>query len=245
MRHHDATMAGRWRKRVLAECLVLSVLAVVGLPESHAQMRYSGGFIPTRRNPPQFPTPQPSDSKTTAPKTPPSYFPDNDAAYPSFYPGGQARRPLPAAGQAPYRVLPADLPWNRADFEDYNEPPTLPRDASVIQPKKYLLTAMPLLPAPAAEPFENAILIAHLPEHAVLWVEGTRTRSMGRTRYFQSPPLLPGRKYNYRVSAAWIEDGRWVSQTRMVLVQAGLIQAIYLRPAPVIPAEAAMNSLPR
>jgi uncharacterized protein (TIGR03000 family) len=74
-------------------------------------------------------------------------------------------------------------------------------------------------------------LIARLPEHAAFWVEGTRTRSIGRTRFFQSPPLVPGRKYNYRVTAAWIEDGSWVSQTRVVSVQAGLIQAIYLRSA--------------
>ena len=64
----------------------------------------------------------------------------------------------------------------------------------------------------------------------MFWVEGIRTRSTGRTRYFQSPPLLPGRKYNYRIRAAWIEDGHWVSQTRMVPVEAGTIQAIYLRP---------------
>jgi uncharacterized protein (TIGR03000 family) len=245
MRHHDSTIARRWRMRMLAGFMVLSGLAITGLPDCYAQMHYSGGFRVTRRNPPMNPAPQPSDSKTTAPKTPPSYFPDNDAALPSYYLGVQPRRPLPAAGLVPFGVLPADLPWNRADFEDYSEPPSIPRDASLFPPKKYLLTAIPLPPAPAAERSENAVLIAHLPEHAVLWVEGTRTRSMGRTRYFQSPPLLPGRKYNYRVSAAWIEDGRWVSQTRMVPVQAGLVQAIYLRPAPMIPAKAAMNSLPK
>lgn len=74
-----------------------------------------------------------------------------------------------------------------------------------------------------------AILIAHLPEHAALWVEGTRTRSRGRTRYFQSPPLQPGRKYNYKLRVVWIEDGHWVGQTREVPVQAGIIEAIYIR----------------
>ncbi len=97
-------------------------------------------------------------------------------------------------------------------------------------------------PASAAERVENAGLIAHLPEHAVLWVQGIRTRSMGRTRYFLSPPLLPGRMYNYRVSVAWIEDGHWVSQTRVVPVQAGLIQGLYLPPAPMIIEKAAMRA---
>jgi uncharacterized protein (TIGR03000 family) len=231
MRHHETTMAKRWRKQVLAGFMVFLGLAMVGLPESHAQMYYSGGFRVTHRNPPQNLAPQPSDSRTTEPKTPPSYFPDNDAAYPSFYPGGEPRRPLPVAGLTPYGLLPVDLPWNRADFEDYIEPPSIPGDPSLFQPRKYLLTAIPLPPAPRAERFENAMLIARLPAHAVFWVEGARTRSTGRTRYFQSPPLLPTQKYKYRVSAAWIEDGHWVGQTRVVPVQAGLVQAIYLRPA--------------
>jgi uncharacterized protein (TIGR03000 family) len=75
-----------------------------------------------------------------------------------------------------------------------------------------------------------AVLIAQLPEEAVLWVEGRRTTSAGWMRYFRSPPLRPGRKYSYLVRVAWIEDGCWVSQTRKLPVRAGRIQAVYLRP---------------
>lgn len=228
MRHHNATQAPRWLKMVLPRLLTLSVLTVAGLPESQAQMSYSGGFTP-RRHPRDRSAPQPSASPATTPaarKTPPAYFPDNDTVYPSYYPGSQPGRPLQPS------VLPTDLPWNRADFQDYNEPLAIPRDTTLGQPKRYVLALAPLAPTDVADRLENALLIARLPEHAVLWVEGTRTRSLGRTRYFQSPPLLPSRKYAYRVSAAWIEDGRWVSRTRVIPVQAGLIQAIYLRPAP-------------
>jgi len=94
--------------------------------------------------------------------------------------------------------------------------------------------------SPGERPF--AVLIAHLPDRAVFWVEETRTRSTGRTRYFQSPPLRSDRKYTYRVRAAWIEDGRWVSQARLVNVEAGLIQTIYLRSAPSASARAVMKS---
>ncbi len=232
MRCHSTTMARRWLKRVLTGFMLLSGLAVVGLPESYAQMHYSAGLWPSHRRPPENPRTQPSDTPT-APQVPPSYSPDNDAAYPSYYRGSAPRRPLPPlSGVGPYSVLATDLPWNRADFVDYNEALLIPRDSTVQKPRKYVLAVTPLPPASEADGVENAGLIAHLPEHAVLWVEGTQTRSRGRTRYFLSPPLLPGCMYNYRIAVAWIEGGHWVSQTRMVPVQAGLIQGIYLRPAP-------------
>jgi uncharacterized protein (TIGR03000 family) len=229
MRHHDATAAGRWRKFVLGGSLVLLGLAAGGLPDSHAQMYYSGGFTPRRQYLSDKTPPQESSPKTpapTAPKTPSAYSPDNDLAYPSYYLGGAKPPPSPP----PYNILSSSLPWNQAGFEDYTELPQMPRDASIGEAKKYSLVTTLLPPPPGAERPATAVLIVHLPEHAVFWVEGTQTRSTGRTRYFQSPPLVPGQKYNYRVRAAWIEDGRWVSQTRRVAVEAGHIQAVYLRP---------------
>jgi uncharacterized protein (TIGR03000 family) len=245
MRYHDAMVAKRWRKIVLGMFLAPLGLAVASLPNSQAQMRYSGGFRIMRQNPPKYPTSQQSAPNMTAPAVPkisPSYSPDNDFVYSSYYPGGEPKRPLPSpANPLPYGLSPANLPWNQAGFEDYNEIPQMPQDLSLWEPKKYSLAATPLPLAPIAERPETALLIAHLPEHAVVWVAGTRTRSTGRTRYFQSPPLPSGRKYDYRVRVAWIEDGRWVSQTRKVPVQAGLIQAIYLQLAPPLPERAAMK----
>lgn len=231
MRQVDTITAKRWWMRLLAGITILAGLALTAPRDSHAQMRYSGGFIPTHHQRPNPPLPGSPPPPASAPLGPLSYSPDNDGAYTAFYPGAAFQRKQ-AAGAFPSGVIPADLPWNPADFEEYTETPAIPQDASLFQPKKYLLTATSLPPAPPAERSPNALLMAHLPEHAALWVEGTRTRSLGSTRYFQSPPLQPGRKYNYRVRVAWIEDGRWVSETRMVPVQAGLIQAIYLRLSP-------------
>jgi uncharacterized protein (TIGR03000 family) len=84
---------------------------------------------------------------------------------------------------------------------------------------------------------EVAVLIAYLPEHALLWVDGRLTRVRGQIRYFQSPPLPAGKEYSYTVRAAWQEGGQWVGQTRKVPVHAGLIQTIYLRPSPALQAE--------
>jgi hypothetical protein len=138
MRYHHATITRRWLKKALTVFMVLSGLAVVGLPDSHAQMRYSGGFRPTHQRPPQLPLTQASIPPTAAPSTPHSYFPDNDGAYPFYYAGSEPRRPLPPPGGVwLYSVLATDLPWNQEDFEDYNESLSTPRDSSVQQAKKY------------------------------------------------------------------------------------------------------------
>jgi uncharacterized protein (TIGR03000 family) len=239
--HHSAVQALRNRLIVLEVLVVLLGLVVAGLPECRAQASYSGGLRVRHQSPPAIPAAQPQAPQPVIPKTPLSYFPDNDFANASYYPGGEPQPQASPAVQLLSLVAPWDLPWNQPGFEDYNVPPQIPRDSSLGQPKRYSLQATPLSAAPAVERPETAGLIAHLPEHAVFWVEGTRTRSIGRTRYFQSPP---GRKYNYRVSVAWIEDGSWVSQTRVVPVQAGLIQAIYLRTATPPPEKAAMKTLP-
>lgn len=229
--HHDAMQTRRYRRIMLELFLVLLVLGVAGIRECHAQIYYSGGFRVKHRSPPEIPTAQPPATQLIIPKTPLSYFPDGDFANPSYYPGIEPKRaPASGAAQLLNLVAASELPWNQVGFADYLDSPQIPRDSSLRQPKKYSLEAAPMPLAPSAVKPETAVLIARLPEHAAFWVEGIRTRSSGRTRYFQSPPLEPGRKYNYRVSVTWIEDSSWVSQTRVVPVQAGLIQAIYLRP---------------
>jgi uncharacterized protein (TIGR03000 family) len=194
-------------------------------------MRYSGGFIQTHRSPPDIPW-QPTTPTTTpaTPPAPPSYFPDNDFNFPPYYAVGEPERPVSApAGVPPFGVSAAAFPWNQPGFVDYNESPQVPRDETVSSPKKYSLGITTLSRESSAARPDTAVLIARLPEQAAFWVEGTRTRSSGRMRYFQSPPLLPGRRYNYRVRVLWMENGQLVSQTRMVPVQAGAVQAIYLR----------------
>ncbi|MHB1423407.1 MAG: TIGR03000 domain-containing protein [Gemmataceae bacterium] len=232
MEHHQAIRGGRGRTIVLTGSLILLALTERCLPESHAQMRYSGGFTPSRRDN-ENGTPQttvPKLKTPAAPKLPRDYFPDSDFSYlsiPSRNPGDIASS---ASARTLYGVSTTDLPWNRTGFKDYDEPLRIPRDTSFSKPKKYTLEVSILSPAAPAEQPETAMLIAHLPETAVFWVEGTPTRSTGRTRYFRSPPLLSGRKYKYTVRVAWIEDSQWVSQTQTIPVQAGLIQAIYLQP---------------
>jgi uncharacterized protein (TIGR03000 family) len=217
-----------WRKAVIGTWVVLA-LAAIGLPNSQAQMRYSGGFVQYHRHPPPdtLKAAPPSSSTTTSP---PSYFPDND----SYYPGAETGRSVPpSAGTLPFGVS-AVLPWNQAGFAEY-APLSAPPESSFSASKAYTLKATPLLGEPPAGKAETAMLIVHLPEEAMLWVEGRSIALRGQTNYFSSPPLNPGKRYIYTVRAAWLEKGRWVSRTREVPVAAGLIQALYLLPSPALP----------
>jgi uncharacterized protein (TIGR03000 family) len=231
------------------------LLIATGLPNVRAQRSNNGSSVPapsgvsgeggqaayynSRTGRPKAPQPEP---RVSTPKTLPFLSPDNDLGYPlsyppttvvtrSYYVGGEAGAAVsPAVGGLLFGIPAAAFPWNQAGFTDYNEPPVIPRDSSLFTPHKYSLEATPLASGtPVANP-QAALLIARLPENALLWVEGELTRLRGPTRYFQSPPLVPGAKYSYVVRAAWVEDGRWVSQTQKVPVRAGLVQAVYLRP---------------
>src|SRR5215472_14836390 len=79
MRPDKATRRG-WPKKVVGGALVLLGLAGIGLPNSQAQLRYSGGFVyPPRDRSDTPPTAAPQyGSPAASPSTPPSYFPDND-----------------------------------------------------------------------------------------------------------------------------------------------------------------------
>lgn len=233
MLNHLAT-TWRWRRLVFAFSLLVLGLVEVGLPCGRAEMHYNGGYIRSRRGNNEVGTKQPTPKTIPTPKTPSSYSPDNDFAPALSATEGEPERPL---ALPPRSLTAADLsafslPWNRVGFEDYDDRVQTPRNVTLEAPEKYTLQVMTVRPQPRSAGIESANLIAHLPEHAFLWVEGTLTRLTGRTRRFQSPPLLPDRKYSYRVRAVWIEDGHWVSQTRTVPVEAGSVEAVYLQRRP-------------
>ena len=220
----------RWWRKVLVFSLLILGLVEVGLPRGRAELRYNGGYVQTRRRPNDS-TLQKSAPKTTTPappKTTSSYSPDNDLASYASTASGESERPI----QLPSGVSSSALPWNREGFKDYDEAVRIPTVASYTKPRKYELEVATVRPQPRGARTGPAGVIAHLPEHALLWVEDTKTRLTGRTRYFQSPPLPPDRKYSYRVRAVWIEDGRWVSQTQTVPVASGGIEAVYLQRRP-------------
>jgi uncharacterized protein (TIGR03000 family) len=230
------------------------MLCLVGAPNAQAQRGNGRGSDPapsgvsgeggqaaysnsqTRRG-----TASQQKAPAATPKTLPFLSPDNDLGYPlsnppapvvvrSYYAAGDAGLPpAPPTGAILFGIPAAVLPWNQRGFAGYNEPLVSPRDSALYAPQKYALQATALtLRAPVGNP-ESALLIARLPENALLWVEGQLTRLRGPVRYFQSPPLISGERYSYQVRAVWVENGRWVSQTLKVPVRAGKVEAVYLQ----------------
>jgi len=66
---------------------------------------------------------------------------------------------------------------------------------------------------------------------AQVTVEGAKTASLGKTRYFESPPLEQGYKYSYKVAATWMKDGQPVTDVRTVPIFPGRISVVdFTRP---------------
>jgi len=65
------------------------------------------------------------------------------------------------------------------------------------------------------------LLNVSVPAAAEIWFEGKKTAQSGRLRQFISPPLIPGREYSYDVKARWTENGKELTRTRHLAVQAG------------------------
>ena len=66
-----------------------------------------------------------------------------------------------------------------------------------------------------------AHLTLRVPADAAVYVNDLPTTSTGAVRTYTSPPLLPGLTYTYTVRARWLENGRFVTQTRDVVISAG------------------------
>jgi len=60
-----------------------------------------------------------------------------------------------------------------------------------------------------------------VPAVAEVGFEDQKTTQKGPVRFFESPPVAPGRKYVYHIRARWMDNGREVDQTREVNVYAG------------------------
>ena len=56
---------------------------------------------------------------------------------------------------------------------------------------------------------------------AQVFFNGVLTQQQGTERAFVSPPLAPGKSYQYQIEARWTENGQTVDQTRSVPVTAG------------------------
>jgi uncharacterized protein (TIGR03000 family) len=56
---------------------------------------------------------------------------------------------------------------------------------------------------------------------AKVWFDGVLTKATGKDRIFRSPALDAGKRYTYRVVAAWAEKGREVNHETKITFRAG------------------------
>ena len=77
------------------------------------------------------------------------------------------------------------------------------------------------LGAPSAAGEAPATIVVRLPADATLMIDGAPTSSTQGVRRFVSPPLQPGKDYQYTLKAEVTRDGKKVEKTREVTVRAG------------------------
>ena len=131
-------------------------------------------------------------------------------------------------------------PWQKPNFPGYNEPNRPPKPPPAVitaQPTKYRLvvTSVPVK-APAADA-DRIVLMAHVADDALVWINDEPTTSTGVERLYRSAAVeADGKQHYYMVRVAWAEDGHWVSKEVSVPVKAGEMHCVRIQKA-VKPAE--------
>jgi uncharacterized protein (TIGR03000 family) len=72
----------------------------------------------------------------------------------------------------------------------------------------------------------QATLVVTLPADATLTIDGAATSSTSAHRVFETPVLEHGRKYGYTLKAEFEHQGKTVSLTKQVVVEAGLTTTV-------------------
>lgn len=134
---------------------------------------------------------------------------------------------MPASASGPPWNAPSVPPWEQQRYQGYKEPPhvvqqTIPRSEQPhAAPERYTVVITPLKDAHKLDDTNTVHLMAHVPENAHVWIEGSPTTQRGTMRDFVSPPLTPGKNYLYTIRVDWMEGTKPVSQTQKMLVRAG------------------------
>jgi uncharacterized protein (TIGR03000 family) len=130
---------------------------------------------------------------------------------------------------APWRVFPDSGPTagNPGRFAGAYRPaaalarPVWPAAAPRVVYRDRVVYVPVYRPARSDAGRSPATVVVRLPAGARLTIDGRPTRATGATRRFVSPPLQPGKTYTYRLRAEMGLEGRTVSATQTVTVQAG------------------------
>jgi uncharacterized protein (TIGR03000 family) len=96
----------------------------------------------------------------------------------------------------------------------------LPSEDYVPEPD-YALPPPTVGPSPAAQPVAARVEVILPDPAAEVSFNGQKIEGKGANRRLLTPPLQPGQYYHYRVTATWTQDGKAVTEERMVDVSAG------------------------
>jgi uncharacterized protein (TIGR03000 family) len=101
----------------------------------------------------------------------------------------------------------------------------------------YPIVAPPVRPRPEPMPAPKktqpttgraALIQLQVPADARVWLNGKQMKQGGSSRFFQTPPLAPTKSYCYELRVTWNENGRTVTATRKLTVQAGARQSLLI-----------------
>ncbi len=90
--------------------------------------------------------------------------------------------------------------------------------------------------APKPDKEEAAMINVKLPSEARLYVDGVLCPLTTSERNFDTPALERGKTFHYTLKAEMIRDGRTVSETQRVAVEAGKLVAVEFAKLPVLAA---------
>jgi uncharacterized protein (TIGR03000 family) len=67
----------------------------------------------------------------------------------------------------------------------------------------------------------TVLIDVRVPANSQIWFDDDPTKQTGTERQFVSPPLTPGKYFEYQIRAQWDENGKKKERTRRVTFQAG------------------------
>jgi uncharacterized protein (TIGR03000 family) len=82
-----------------------------------------------------------------------------------------------------------------------------------------------------AAPSNTATIEVSVPPDAKIWFDDSPTAQTGSERYFESPPLTPGKTYSYAMTAQWRgPDGKDIVRKQQVSVRANATSSVEFAP---------------
>jgi uncharacterized protein (TIGR03000 family) len=124
---------------------------------------------------------------------------------------------------APYEAYPSSYVYPAGDttYSSGYSGLTPPEDGMPSAPQQRVLVPHPTGALRSPPPNAGVIRVYVPSEFATVRFDGAQSSSVGTTRYYVTPDLEAGKKYNYDISATFTRNGQPVTEDRHVTVAPG------------------------